>query len=237
MRRSAPSRTSATSSDSASVELAEGICDVINAKMAQAIRTLTVEKGIEPRDFALVAFGGAGPMHAVFLARELEIREVIVPPLPRRVLRLGDAGDGDPQGLQPHLLHPARRARPRRPGRARSSELEDEGFTSLEDEGITRETGRVAHARRHPLRRAGVHADDPADRRAASRCERGLRPEPSPTASTPRTTLRFGHANPGAPVEFVVVRIDGPRRPGPRRARPLRTARRRPTYPDRRPPT
>ena len=41
--------------------LAEGICDVINAKMAQAIRTLTVEKGIEPRDFALVAFGGAGP--------------------------------------------------------------------------------------------------------------------------------------------------------------------------------
>ena len=46
--------------------------------MAQAIRTLTVEKGIEPRDFALVAFGGAGPMHAVFLARELEIGEVIV---------------------------------------------------------------------------------------------------------------------------------------------------------------
>ena len=41
--------------------LAEGIVSVINAKMAQAIRTLTVEQGIEPRDFALVAFGGAGP--------------------------------------------------------------------------------------------------------------------------------------------------------------------------------
>ena len=54
-------------------ELAEGIIDVINAKMAQAIRTMTVEQGIEPRDFALVAFGGAGPMHAVFLAQELEI--------------------------------------------------------------------------------------------------------------------------------------------------------------------
>ncbi len=54
-------------------ELAEGILDVINARMAQAIRTLTVEQGIEPRDFALVAFGGAGPMHAAFLARELEI--------------------------------------------------------------------------------------------------------------------------------------------------------------------
>src|SRR5579864_1333638 len=63
------------------IELAEGICDVINAKMAQAIRTLTVEQGIEPRDFALVAFGGAGPMHAAFLARELGIGEVIVPRL------------------------------------------------------------------------------------------------------------------------------------------------------------
>ena len=63
-------------------ELAEGICDVANAKMAQAIRTLTVEKGIEPRDFALVAIGGAGPMHAVFLARELGIREVLVPRFP-----------------------------------------------------------------------------------------------------------------------------------------------------------
>ena len=62
---------SATSSASAPRELAEGICDVANAKMAQAIRTITVEQGIEPRDFALVAFGGAGPMHAVFLAREL----------------------------------------------------------------------------------------------------------------------------------------------------------------------
>src|SRR5207237_5007681 len=64
------------------VELAEGICDVINAKMAQAIRTLTVEKGIEPREFALVAFGGAGPMHAAFLAQELDVPEVVVPRFP-----------------------------------------------------------------------------------------------------------------------------------------------------------
>src|SRR5207248_5348239 len=64
------------------LELAEGIVSVINAKMAQAIRTLTVEQGIEPRDFALVAFGGAGPMHAAFLAYELEIPEVIVPRFP-----------------------------------------------------------------------------------------------------------------------------------------------------------
>ncbi|MDE0374832.1 MAG: hydantoinase/oxoprolinase family protein [bacterium] len=63
-------------------KLALGIIEVINAKMSQAIRTLTVERGIEPREFSLVAFGGAGPMHAVALAQELGIAEVIVPPDP-----------------------------------------------------------------------------------------------------------------------------------------------------------
>ena len=61
------------------VELAEGILSIINAKMADAIRTITVKKGIDPREFSLVAFGGAGSMHAVWLAKELEIDEVIVP--------------------------------------------------------------------------------------------------------------------------------------------------------------
>ncbi|MDC1296555.1 hydantoinase/oxoprolinase family protein, partial [Alphaproteobacteria bacterium] len=60
-------------------QLAEGILSIINAKMADAIRTITVKKGIDPREFSLVAFGGAGSMHAVWLAAELEIEEIIVP--------------------------------------------------------------------------------------------------------------------------------------------------------------
>jgi N-methylhydantoinase A len=60
-------------------QLAEGILSIINAKMADAIRTITVKKGIDPREFSLVAFGGAGSMHAVWLAAELEIDEIIVP--------------------------------------------------------------------------------------------------------------------------------------------------------------
>ncbi len=60
-------------------ELAEGILSIINAKMADAIRTITVKEGIDPREFSLVAFGGAGSMHAVWLAEELEIKEIIVP--------------------------------------------------------------------------------------------------------------------------------------------------------------
>ena len=61
------------------LELAEGILSIINAKMADAIRTITVKQGIDPREFTLVAFGGAAPMHGVWLAEELEINETIVP--------------------------------------------------------------------------------------------------------------------------------------------------------------
>lgn len=63
-------------------ELAQGICEIADAKMADAIRQLTVRKGIDPREFVLVAFGGAGPMHACTTAEELEIRKVLVPELP-----------------------------------------------------------------------------------------------------------------------------------------------------------
>ncbi len=58
---------------------AEGIVAVANGMMANAIRTLTVRKGIDVRDFSLVAFGGAGPLHGAAVADELGISEVIVP--------------------------------------------------------------------------------------------------------------------------------------------------------------
>ena len=62
--------------------MAQGIIDIINAKMADAIRTITIRRGIDPRDFSLVAYGGAGPAQAAALAEQLEIREVIVPVMP-----------------------------------------------------------------------------------------------------------------------------------------------------------
>jgi N-methylhydantoinase A len=63
-------------------ETAEGICKVADAKMADAIRQLTVRKGIDPREFVLVAFGGAGPMHACLTAEELGITTILVPEFP-----------------------------------------------------------------------------------------------------------------------------------------------------------
>jgi N-methylhydantoinase A len=64
------------------MEAAEGVVAVLNANMANAIRARTVQKGIDPRTYSLVAFGGAGPLHGVEVARLLGIPEVIIPPFP-----------------------------------------------------------------------------------------------------------------------------------------------------------
>jgi N-methylhydantoinase A len=63
-------------------EFAAGILEVVQASMTKAMRVISIEKGYDPRDFALVAFGGGGPLHACHLARELEVPRVVVPPLP-----------------------------------------------------------------------------------------------------------------------------------------------------------
>ncbi len=58
---------------------AEGILRVADAEMVRALRVMTVERGVDPRDFALLAFGGAGPLHAARIADELGITRVVVP--------------------------------------------------------------------------------------------------------------------------------------------------------------
>jgi len=58
---------------------AQGIVQVANTEMVRALRVVTVERGIDPRRFALLAFGGAGPLHAAAIAEELEITQIVVP--------------------------------------------------------------------------------------------------------------------------------------------------------------
>jgi N-methylhydantoinase A len=70
-------------------EAAHGIVKIAVAKMSLAVRGVSVERGYDPRDFALVAIGGAGPLHAVEIARELQIPAVIVPNLPAHFSALG----------------------------------------------------------------------------------------------------------------------------------------------------
>lgn len=61
---------------------AAGILAIANVAMANAVRAVTLDRGFDPRDFVLIAYGGAGPLHAVAVARELAIERVIVPPSP-----------------------------------------------------------------------------------------------------------------------------------------------------------
>ena len=63
-------------------EAAEGVLTIVNSNMANAIRSKTVQKGLDPRDFSLVAFGGAGPLHGAEVAAMLDVPEVVVPPHP-----------------------------------------------------------------------------------------------------------------------------------------------------------
>jgi N-methylhydantoinase A len=61
------------------IETAEGIVRIANQEMVRALRVVTVERGIDPRNFALLPFGGAGPMHAAAIAAELEIDRILCP--------------------------------------------------------------------------------------------------------------------------------------------------------------
>jgi len=63
------------------LEAADGIHRIANARMTRALRSVSSEKGRDPRDFALIAYGGAGPLHAVGLAEELGVTTVLVPPV------------------------------------------------------------------------------------------------------------------------------------------------------------
>jgi N-methylhydantoinase A len=70
-------------------KFAAGVIRVVNAAMEKAIRVVSIERGRDPRDFALVAFGGAGALHACALAEALSIPHVIVPALPGALSALG----------------------------------------------------------------------------------------------------------------------------------------------------
>ncbi|MGH9104986.1 MAG: hydantoinase/oxoprolinase family protein, partial [Acidimicrobiales bacterium] len=183
--------------------LAEGICDVVNAKMGQAMRTLTVEKGIEPRGFSLVAFGGAGAMHAVFLARELEIREVIVPPLPGAFSAWGML---ETELRKDHSLSfYSSLERAEGPGLAKVlEEMEAEGRAAVVGQGVPGSAVRAEHSMdlRYegqeytlvvPIERLGELRGDGFAQLVGGRFH----------AAHHR---RFGHANPGAPMEIVALR-------------------------------
>jgi len=71
------------------VRAAAGIIEIVNVNMTGAVRVISVEQGEDPRDFTLVAFGGAGPLHAAEVALNMGIRRVLVPPRPGLLSAIG----------------------------------------------------------------------------------------------------------------------------------------------------
>ncbi len=79
----------AASSEWTKMATAQGIISVVTANMARAIRVICVQRGHDPRDYTLVAFGGAGPLHAARLAKELDIGRILVPRNPGILCAMG----------------------------------------------------------------------------------------------------------------------------------------------------
>lgn len=71
------------------IELAHAIVDIANENMANAIRMVSIERGHDPRRFALIAFGGAGPLHGAAIAHKLDIPTVVAPPFPGAFSAMG----------------------------------------------------------------------------------------------------------------------------------------------------
>lgn len=177
---------------------AEGMLSIINAKMADAMRTITVEQGIDPRDYSLVAFGGAGPMHAVWLARELEIRQVIVPWTPGTFSAWGMLQTDDRHDLTRNFYYPADGVDANEVEQAYEA-LKEEGIAALEDDGIAPDD--MYFERSADMRYVGQEysvnvnvADsiDLAEIDASFHSAHGT---------------RYGHSTPSAPAEFVNLRL------------------------------
>ena len=149
-----------------------GILTLANANMAQTIRSITVERGRDPRDFALVAFGGAGPLHAAELAAMLGVPEVLVPPHPGITSATGLlTSDLRYDSMATVFAVEGSGRRPRRSTRA-STSLADELLARLRPGRRGRRRGGRRALPRLPLRRPGLRAADPGRRRGLHRRRR-----------------------------------------------------------------
>ncbi len=116
-------------------EAAEGIIRVVNATMLKGIRVVSVAKGYDPREFCVAAFGGAGPLHASELARELDIPRVLVPIAPGVTSALGLLMADMRHDYVRTVLRLAAESPPDELG-GRFAEMEEEALAQMEREGI-----------------------------------------------------------------------------------------------------
>jgi len=177
-------------------ETAAGIVRIVDAQMAKVLRIVTVERGLDPRDFSMVAFGGNGPLHGCALADELEIRRMIVPL---------DPGVFSAHGLlvaqlRASFVLPVLReasAMSNGDGDALFARLEDRGRTILREQGA--DDARMHFVREYDARYRGqsfeLEVPHAADMAVVAR------------QFHEHHKRRYGYAVPHEPVEIVNARL------------------------------
>jgi len=183
-------------------EAAAAIVEIVNSNMAEALRIVSVERGRDPREFALIAFGGAGPVHAAALAAELHIPEVIVPPVPGAFSAFGLVATDLKRDYSRTLYADLAAIDPARVARS----VQEMAVTACEW---------LALAGIPPERRALVRAADVRYRRQAYELTVPLAEGPITRESLDGLAAAFhekhrqtyGHANPAEPVQLVNLRL------------------------------
>jgi N-methylhydantoinase A len=178
--------------------LADGIVRIAVTRMVGAIKEVSIARGHDPRDFVLVAYGGAGPMHAAFIAEELEMARVVVPPAPGNFSAFGALISGLRRDYVRTRLTPTREGDWAEAERVFAA-LEAGARRELTAEGIA--PGRITTARAAGMRYVGQSWEllvrVPEETRSMAALEAAFR------AAHER---RYGHASSG-PAEIVNFRL------------------------------
>jgi N-methylhydantoinase A len=181
---------------------AAAVIDVVNNAMAEVLKIVSIQRGHDPRDFVLAAFGGAGPLHATALAGELGIAEVICPPIPGAFSALGLIGTDLRRDYVQTLFTTADAADP--------AALEA-AFTALERKGAAM----LDRAGVAPGRRLFERSVDARYRRQSYELSVPVPPHPVDLATLDQIAATFherhlqtyGHDNRDEPVQIVSVRL------------------------------
>jgi N-methylhydantoinase A len=180
---------------------AEGIVRVAEAEMLGALRVMTVERGIDPRGFALMPFGGAGPLHAAALASELGISRVLCPRASGVLCALGLAAAAPRRDVSRTVMLAGASFSPARLARERDAILAEARAALSASPSRTRV--------RYELRYRGQSFELPVEEQLTGQLgePEGLDPTTLQAAFARAHELRYGYRDEAAEVELVNVRV------------------------------
>jgi N-methylhydantoinase A len=181
---------------------AAAVIDVVNHAMAEVLKIVSLQRGHDPRDFVLAAFGGAGPLHATALADELGIAEVICPPIPGAFSALGLIGTDLKRDYVRTLYTTTATADPAAVEAAFVA-LEREGAAMLERAGVAPARRRFERAIDARYARQSYELAVPVPPRAIDAAALSEIAE----SFHDRHRATYGHDNRSEPVQIVSVRV------------------------------